>query len=260
MISVQQFAEKYEGKSIDFDKAFGAQCVDLFNFYNQDVVGGEWVGTPVTGGARDLWEASIPARDASYRKLPASTKLQIGDVLIYGQPHGRVSDKSGQKFYGHVAVYLGNGRLIQQNARNNQRTTIEALFTTGLLGVLRPVRFINQSEPQKVTTTSQNQHKHVISQGQTFWGLEEENGWPHGTLQELNPQLDPKTLQIGSTIITPAKPSTVADSTETYYNIAAGDTFWALEDAWQLPHGRLQELNPKLDPRKLQIGERIRRS
>lgn len=46
----------------------------------------------------------------------------------------------------------------------------------------------------------------------------------------------------------------------TYYQIKRGDTFWGLENAWQLPHGRLQALNPTLDPRKLQIGQKIRRS
>lgn len=260
MISVQQFVEKYEGKSVDFDKHYGAQCVDLFNYYNQEVVVGSWIGTPDTGGARDLWESSISARDDSYRKLPASSKLQIGDVLVYGEPQGRVVENGVQKFYGHVAIYVGSNRLIQQNARKNQRTTVEPLFKTGLLGILRPVRFINQSDPQDVKTNSQNQHKHIISHGQTFWGLEEENGWKHGTLQELNPKLDPKNLEIGSTIIVPTKPSTSTDSAKTYYNIAAGDTFWELENAWQLPHGRLQELNPKLNPRELQVGARIRRS
>lgn len=88
-ISVQQFADKYNGKSIDFDKAYGAQCVDLFNFYNQEVVGGGWFGTPVTGGARDLYEVDSKTRAESYKKLAADSPLQVGDVLIYGAPHGR---------------------------------------------------------------------------------------------------------------------------------------------------------------------------
>lgn len=43
-----------------------------------------------------------------------------------------------------------------------------------------------------------------------------------------------------------------------YYKIKRGDTFWGLESAWQLPHGRLQDLNPKLNPKKLRIGQKIR--
>lgn len=260
MISVQQFAENNDGRSIDFDHYYGAQCVDLFNKYNEDVIGGPWIGTPVTGGARDLWEVSSSARDNSFRKMPSDTKLQTGDVLVYGEPHGRYVEDGRQKFYGHVAIFIGSGRIIQQNARRAQVTTIDPVFTSGLLGILRPAKFLNQSAPQDVSTNSQNTNKHTISAGDTFWGLEERNGWPHGTLQEINPQLDPKTLQIGSEIIVPTKPATVIDTPETYYNITAGDTFWDLENAWQIPHGTLQTLNPSLNPRKLQIGERIRRS
>lgn len=33
------FVTKYNGKYIDYDGMYGAQCVDLFNFYNRDVMG-----------------------------------------------------------------------------------------------------------------------------------------------------------------------------------------------------------------------------
>lgn len=41
------------------------------------------------------------------------------------------------------------------------------------------------------------------------------------------------------------------------YTIKKGDTFWDLEEEWGIRPGMLQELNPKLDPRKLQIGQEI---
>jgi len=44
-----------------------------------------------------------------------------------------------------------------------------------------------------------------------------------------------------------------------YYTIRPRDTFWALERAWGMPAGQLQKLNPTLDPRRLQIGQRIRK-
>lgn len=43
-----------------------------------------------------------------------------------------------------------------------------------------------------------------------------------------------------------------------FYKIKKGDTFWGLEREWGLPHGTLQKLNPKVNPRKLQIGEGIK--
>lgn len=259
-ITVQQFAEKYNGKAVDFDKQYGEQCVDLFNFYNTEVVGGSFIGTPKTNGARDLWEVDSAARAKSYKKLAADVKIQTGDVIIYGPPNGRVILAGKQIFLGHVAISVGNSRVIQQNARISHRTTIDPLNTKYILGILRPLRFIGENSPQKESTDTQNKNKHTIKEGDTFWGIEEKKGIPHGTLQEINPGLDPKALRVGSQIQLPAEQHEKHSPLKTYYTIRPGDTFWGLEDAWNIPHGQLAVLNPKLDPRKLQIGERIRRS
>ena len=41
------------------------------------------------------------------------------------------------------------------------------------------------------------------------------------------------------------------------YTIQKGDTFWDLENQWDLPHGTLQEINPNVDSHKLQVGQEI---
>ncbi|MGV3488527.1 MAG: GH25 family lysozyme [Tuberibacillus sp.] len=46
-------------------------------------------------------------------------------------------------------------------------------------------------------------HTYVIQKGDTFWSLETKNGWPHGTIQKLNPGLNPRRLAIGTTIRIP---------------------------------------------------------
>lgn len=48
------------------------------------------------------------------------------------------------------------------------------------------------------------QATHTIEDGDTFWGLEVQHGWAHGTLQHLNPNVNPNTLQLGSQINIPA--------------------------------------------------------
>lgn len=259
-ISVPQFVQKYDGKSIDFDKAYGAQCVDLFNYYNQEVVGAPRVGTPVTGGARDLFEVNNTGRDAYYEKLAANSDLTIGDVIVYGPPLGRAIENGKQVFYGHVNIYIGNNNVIEQNGKVAFKTVVREVYRGGAIGILRPRNFTNNSSPQNVPQQPQNKNKHTISSGDTFWGLEESYNIPHGTLQKLNPQLNPKSLTIGSEIIIRAEPVTAPSANETYYHIRAGDTFWGLENAWQLAHGTLQRLNPGVEPRTLQIGQRIRRS
>lgn len=259
-ISVEQFASKYDGKAVDFDKKYGAQCVDLFNFYNSEVIGAPFIGTPATGGARDLYEVDCAVRAEFYKKLPADTSVQEGDVLVYGEPNGRYIENGRVIFLGHVRIALKNGFFIEQNGKKANSTTISKDKVGGLLGVLRPLKFIGQNSPQNVPSAPTSENKHTIKSGDTFWGLEERHGIEHGTLAKLNPQYDPKALPIGAQIILRAEPATPANTPETYYTIKKGDTFWGLEDAWQLPHGTLQKLNPGLNPRALTIGGKIRRS
>lgn len=259
-ISVDEFVRKYNMRAMDYDSAYGVQCVDLFNFYNKEVVGAPWIGTPITGGARDLFEHSSPARNENYKPLLTGVELQTGDVLVYGPPHGRAVIQGKQIFYGHVNIYIGKGRVFEQNGKNGPAASIVPLFKNGMIGVLRPFRFLSESSPPAVPPQPSSKNKHIIKKGDTYWGLEERYKLSHGTLQKLNPKIDPRALPIGRELrIRPddnAKPSTGA----TYYSIRSGDTFWALETAWRLPHGRLQSLNPNVNPRALRIGQRIRRS
>lgn len=67
-------------------------------------------------------------------------------------------------------------------------------------------------------------------------------------------------IPTGFTIFRPQVAFTVKNSAETRYNIAKGDTFWGLENAWGIAHGTLQRLNPDIDPKRLQIGQSIHRS
>lgn len=169
-LSVKSFVDKYIGKAVDFDKKYGAQCVDLFNYYNAEVVEAPFIGTPRTMGARDLYEVDSAVRSKYYKKLPADSQLQDGDVLVYGDPYGRYVEAAKTYYLGHVAMYVGSGNIIQQNGKISQLTTVDPVFKSGLLGILRPLRFIGQNSPQNDTPQPQNKNKHKIVQGDTFWG------------------------------------------------------------------------------------------
>lgn len=49
---LKNFFNQWNNRGADFDNVFGNQCVDVFKYYNHDVIG----GPPVKGNAIDYWE------------------------------------------------------------------------------------------------------------------------------------------------------------------------------------------------------------
>lgn len=125
------------GKYVDFDGAWGSQCVDAFNFYYQYLTGrspySDGYGVP---GAKDLWNVGTDR----FEKIAdsASLKPQAGDILIYGSSWG-----GG---YGHVEMVLSsdaNGcTVVGANLTGNSKTGVQKTYRTwaqmkGLIGVMR---------------------------------------------------------------------------------------------------------------------------
>ena len=155
---------------------------------------------------------------------------------------------------------VSEGQVIAHSGASGLSTGPHLHLETELNGVnVDPETVINNSgiihpapAPQPPTSDS-----HIIVAGDTFWGLEEQYGLPHGTLQALNPGIDPRQLRIGMTINVRAPATPVPPIARRQYTIKAGDTLWDLHNAWQLPQGTLQQLNPGIDPYNLQIGQVI---
>ncbi len=47
-MTIEDFFERYNGQGIDFDHAYGCQCMDLAEEFNQDVVGAPRLGGKCT--------------------------------------------------------------------------------------------------------------------------------------------------------------------------------------------------------------------
>lgn len=98
-MTLTEFVDKYNGKKIDFDSRYGAQCVDVFRQYCKDVL-----AIPHTGGvvgAADLFTKydAMPLEQKYFDKLVyAGRKPEAGDVVIFAPT------KSNK--YGHVAIVL----------------------------------------------------------------------------------------------------------------------------------------------------------
>lgn len=123
------FVAKHKNRAWDYDGYYGAQCVDLFNYFNRDVVRAGFV--PVTY-AHQLY-AKAPA--SKYQKLGANATPRKGDVAIY---NSHVSSYGT----GHVAIVLKvvNGSTLQVIDQNwsGPKATIHNIGKRNLTGYLRP--------------------------------------------------------------------------------------------------------------------------
>jgi hypothetical protein len=127
---VDAFVTRYTNKYVDYDGRFGAQCVDLFNFYNRDVIGAGFVSVDLA------WQLYAAAPTAKYDKLPANATPRKGDVAIWA------SNKPASKGGGHVAIVLsvpsaGSITVFEQNAQGSP-SVVRTESTAYLTGYLRP--------------------------------------------------------------------------------------------------------------------------
>ncbi len=134
------------GKSLDYDGAYGAQCVDLVKYY-YDLFG---YSNYARGNGGDYATNSLP---------PGWTRIQgavpeVGDVLVWtGGPGG----------YGHVAVYGGDNKYFHQNWSGKYVEIIYKSYTSGITykaggfapywGVIRP-QFGNTTHTHNYDTYS----------------------------------------------------------------------------------------------------------
>lgn len=99
-MTLTEFVDKYNGKKIDYDGRYGAQCVDVFRQYCKYVL-----AIPHTGGvvgAAELYTKyeAMPLEQKYFERIPYKAGMQpkAGDVVIFG------STKTNS--YGHVAIVL----------------------------------------------------------------------------------------------------------------------------------------------------------
>lgn len=122
------------GKYHDFDGAYGAQCVDLYNFYMTGFVGGR-SSVGQVNYAQELWQRHDTG---SLVQIGKNQRPQMGDIAIWSNSFNGAG--------GHVAIVAqdnGNGtiRVLNANATSagpRGNTIMSNLSTGALLGYLRP--------------------------------------------------------------------------------------------------------------------------
>lgn len=123
-MTLKRFIVNNIGKKVDFDGAFGAQCVDLFRKYCSDVL--EIKQCPSVEGAKDLWEERGVLKQSKDSLAP-------GDVLIY--------DKTENNPYGHVCILVSlldsdTFIVFEQNGFSQNGAELNVRDKTNLIGGL----------------------------------------------------------------------------------------------------------------------------
>lgn len=219
----------------------------------------------LTGGFHKGTDYSLPTGSPIFA-ITAGKVIMVGTTATTGH---YVDIQSGELIhrYFHLSQQLVSindtvkeGDHIGNSGATGLVTGPHLHLQTTLNGVLvDPEKVINNQgvTPQPSNPPAPSSEFHVVKRNETFWGLESRFKLPHGTLTALNPGVDPRKLQIGQQIRIQPAPNTPQPIVRRLYTIKKKDTFWALENAWRMPHGSLQRLNPGVNPRLLQIGQSI---
>ena len=130
LLTLDQFCTRYQGTKVDFDGFAGAQCVDLFRQYCNDVWGIPHTGAlGKDGGAKDLYlnYDLMPLEVRYLIKMPYP--VSTGDVVVFGPNRNNK--------YGHVGIYIatvGDKVLVfeqdgfkQDGAKYNWRDVADVL-------------------------------------------------------------------------------------------------------------------------------------
>lgn len=127
-----QWITSNTNKYLDYDGAYGAQCVDLYDFYTTGFAGGQ---APMVGYADEIWQNHDPK---AYQQVSANQGTQMGDVAVWG--------KGGATPMSHVGIIIqdmGNGfvKTLSNNATsagNKGSSAVVTISKANLLGYLRP--------------------------------------------------------------------------------------------------------------------------
>jgi hypothetical protein len=133
-----EFFNKNTNEPLDFDGYYGDQCMDLFEFYNRDVVGAPFI----PGNAIDLPNTYNKDFYEWVQNTPTNVPLN-GDVMIWGVPIGEYIDDRGIKRYaGHVSIFDAGNEItftsFDQNWPLGSTCHFEHHNYSNVLGWLHP--------------------------------------------------------------------------------------------------------------------------
>lgn len=214
MKTIEQFVSDYNGKLV---RNGGTQCVAVANQYQADVVGGGWIGTPLTGYANDWWNAWGTDSDYDfYVRVGADKAAPRGSLAVW--------DRYNNNGLPHIALVLkdnGNG-TINCLTQNPGVAHVEDLTKRGLIGYLLPKKFV------VTAPVAGGGQTYTVQPGDTLSGIGEKFGVDYKTIAAANGIADPNFINSGVTLTIPGTaPAPAAPSGGTVHLPATAAT-WRL--------------------------------
>lgn len=127
---IEEFFNKYNGKTIDRDHAYGAQCMDLYNQYQEEVLNAKVKGAEY---AKLVWTTYDKNTFNRIVNTPDFVP-ELGDVAVWTNN------------LGHISICTGKGDVnsfesFDQNWGNvNYARFVWHDYYDGFAGVLRPIK------------------------------------------------------------------------------------------------------------------------
>ena len=198
-MTIKEFFSSNLGKSLDWDSAYGSQCVDLFRFFCHDVLS---ITQPKSvSGAADFWTNydTDSVLKINFSKISNSADFipQEGDVAIW--------NKNAGGGFGHIAIVYGSDHTLNyfhsfdQNWSHQYCEIIKHSYKD-FLGVLRPYNLPKEEDDMNELLTylgvsneqeAKNKLKEHLGEksGKCNWGAEGDEGGFLGSARKEITQL-----------------------------------------------------------------------
>lgn len=205
-MTFQEFINKWNNKGIDFDGAYGDQCMDLMHQYIVEVIGladGRILAAPA---AKDVYLNFANIIGNEHFEQIANTPQgvpQNGDIVLWGTGIGP---------YGHVAIFIEGDqnkfRSFDQNFPTNSKCHVQEHTYKGVLGWLHPkpnvsMATITQAELDEMRARrdelyniTEEQKKQIANLTKDLQDTEGKLGQCLKTAEEINDQDKNTTAQL----------------------------------------------------------------
>lgn len=243
------------GRSVNFDGRYGIQCMDLWNFWQEELGLLDW---PRHVDAAAVWEDVKGKHYVYFDGILPDQPARKGDVFIYNR-------KAWGTGYGHIGVViedlgdsikvfecngLGDGYEDQWMNQYGSPARIHVWPKTNLYGYLRYVDgFWPNTEPTQQIPPGRYW---IVDSGDTLKAIADEYGITVDAILAINPTItNPDVIKVGQFIDIPE------ENTRGWY-VDPGDTLSGIAEYYGVSVDSLVAANGLTNPDYLSVGQFIR--